>query len=236
MEIGKKQTKGQKGFTIVELLIATTVFSTVLLVVTTGIIRIGQIYYKNLTQNRTQEAARTVSSDITSAIQLASGQILVVNYDPGNNKGIYCVGNTRYTYQLNRVYDASAGLTTSNFGLVAENKPPSDPCNQEFDPDTAKAMLGNNMRLLDFSICGEPSCGNSDLTGKTWQVKIKVAYGINDLLTHYSEDGTAPQGWGGANNSEAGVKDATCRTGILGSSFCATSQLDTLVKRRLNVE
>ena len=60
-----------KGFTIVELLIATAVFSFILLVVTTGIIRLGNMYYKGVISSRTQESIRNIVSETSSAIQFA---------------------------------------------------------------------------------------------------------------------------------------------------------------------
>src|SRR5689334_15673116 len=92
-----KKLKSQSGFTIVELLIATAVFSLVLLVVTAGIIRMGQAYYKGITMSRIQETTRTVSQEVTSSIQLAAGKRRNGSITIPNAKQ-FCVGDVRYTY------------------------------------------------------------------------------------------------------------------------------------------
>ena len=52
---------GQKGFTVLELMIATTVFSVMLLLTTTGMIQIGKVYYKGLVTAKTQDTVRSIS-------------------------------------------------------------------------------------------------------------------------------------------------------------------------------
>src|SRR6476646_3013103 len=59
----------QKGFTIVALLVATAVFSLVLVVFLTAFLRIGQLFYKGVTMANTQEAARNVVQDISDDLQ-----------------------------------------------------------------------------------------------------------------------------------------------------------------------
>ncbi len=53
------------GFTIIELLIATTIFSVVLLLAASGLLYIGRLYYKGLTSSATQEAARNIMQELT---------------------------------------------------------------------------------------------------------------------------------------------------------------------------
>lgn len=60
---------GSKGFTLTELMIATTIFSTILLLLTLGLLNIGKNYYKSRNTVRTQEVARRVLDEISSSIQ-----------------------------------------------------------------------------------------------------------------------------------------------------------------------
>lgn len=204
--------KTTQGFTIVELLIATAVFGVVLLIVTTGIIKIGQSYYKGIVQNRTQETTRVISEDISRTIQLARGAKVT---DPANPNR-FCIGAVRYTYKLNsKVGDSGA------IGLIAENVPltncnPSDPA----DVTERRQLLSENMRLLRFKVVADPS-GQT----QTWRVDIRVAYGDNELLTHYDTGTEDPP--------PRSPDTANCKSGVAGSSFCATAQLNTLVKKRL---
>ncbi len=210
MNIGNK--KHQSGFTIIELLIATTVFSMVLLIVTTGVVRIGQAYYKNLTLNRTQDTTRSISDDISRSIQFAGGQRRA-----GASANQFCIGDVRYTYNINQKVSAGAA------GLSAERITPTTACNSPSGP-SVKELLSEDMRLLRFKV------NPVDPLARTWRVDIRVAYGDNDLLSHYNNDGSPKN----PANILTDADTANCKSGIDGSSFCATSQLDTLVKRRLN--
>ena len=135
------RTKNNQGFTILELLIATTVFSVILLVVTTGIIRIGNIYYKGITASKTQESIRNISSELSSSIQFANG-IKV----PGSSANIFCLGNTRYTYFLNREYARGSEATT---GIYSEILNPGSACACMIPScvTETRQLLGNNMRV-----------------------------------------------------------------------------------------
>ena len=171
------KTKNNQGFTILELLIATTVFSVILLVVTTGVIRIGNIYYKGITSSKTQESIRNISSEFSSSIQFANG-IKV----PGSLPRIFCLGNTRYTYFLNREYTRG---NESGSGIYSEILSSGSACTCTVGCVTeARQLLGNNMRVLSLRV--DPVAGTAN---KVWNIYTKVAYGEDDLL---SNAGTIP--------------------------------------------
>lgn len=210
----------QKGFTLVELMVATTVFSFVLLIATATTIQIGKLYYKGLIQTATQETVRLVSDDITRSFQFANGTKI-----PGTNNASqqqFCIGDTRYTYQINQqVVGGALGLRTEQMSgaFNCATAPSNSP----------QELLAENMRLLYFDVS---PVGTS---GKTFQISVRMAYGDNDLLTIYQPDGFTTvdvSGDGTFNNTD--VQQATCRTNIAGSGFCAVSQLDNVVKKRLN--
>lgn len=68
-----KMRKDESGFTLTELMIATTIFSTILLLITLGLLSIGKNYYKGRNTARTQDVARRVIDEITQAIQYGEG-------------------------------------------------------------------------------------------------------------------------------------------------------------------
>lgn len=211
----KRPLKSEGGFTLLELLIATSVFSIVLLIVTSGIIRLGQSYYKGIIQSRTQETARSAATEISRSFQFAGGD--KVN---GGGDNQFCIGDTRYTYFLNQQVKDGAE------GLLAERMQAGKPCDGG-DTVSRQELLGNNMRLLKFNV------SQADSQAKTWRVEMSVAYGDDDLLSHYTND-SQPEGWNGSDPNVSAVHNAVCKSGIPGGAFCATSQLDILVKKRLN--
>jgi type II secretory pathway pseudopilin PulG len=216
MQENIKKNQNSLGFTILELIIATTVFGIVLLVVTTGIIKIGKNYYKGLIESRTQEVARSIADDVTKTIQLGN-TTKVIGAAPPAGASQFCLGTTRYTYLINEKVSSATSI-----GLTTETVPP----NSCAGPATNKTqLLAKNMRILRFSV--EPRAG--DLQMKTWNVNIRIAYGDDDLLTHYNEDGSA-NGWSSVNEDTVG--NSLCKTGSP-SPFCATSQISSLVKKRI---
>lgn len=213
-----KKRGSEDGFTILELLIATTIFSFILLIATTGIIRIGQLYYKGVTESKTQETIRNVSDELTRSIQFANGSKTSLP-DSGLMKS-FCLGDTRYVYYFDLPYQ-----TTNNAGLIAERLGAGSNCASDVAIDT-RQLLGKNMRLLKFDVETVP--GND----KAWQVNIRIAYGDNDLLDHYDDGGVLKASVDPDNKINR--EKAICKTGLPGGSFCAVARLDTIVKKRLN--
>lgn len=66
-----KLNRQTKGFTIVELMIALTVLSTILTMSTVILIQIGAIYSKGVNQANLQNSTRTVVSDLSSDLQFS---------------------------------------------------------------------------------------------------------------------------------------------------------------------
>jgi prepilin-type N-terminal cleavage/methylation domain-containing protein len=64
----------QDGFTVVELLIATVVFTMVLLVITSGVTHFTHAYYKGVHQSSTQTTSRNVINTIAQNIQYGGGK------------------------------------------------------------------------------------------------------------------------------------------------------------------
>ena len=217
-----KTKRSDKGFTLVELMIATVVFSTVLLLATTGVINIGKLYYKGITTARTQETARSVIDDVSRSVQLTEGEIKSSG-DPAPYL-VKCIGKDRYTYRIDtKVEGNNQGLWLDEIteGGTCSPYDFTDPVAEGSD---GKELLSTNMRLLDFDISED----GSDRTRVN--VKVGVAYGDSDLLTHCSPDDSENPGPCAGNPS-----NAQCKSTNSGGSFCAVSNLETFVKRRFSI-
>ena len=224
-----------QGFTIIELMIAISVLATVLLLTTVGIVRIGQGYYKGITQANTQQAARTLLDGVAQNIQFSgfSG----VNSDTqslaayGGTYPIkaYCVGLQRYSYVLGYQQSATTSvLSSTSKHVIWEDTLPSNICGalntgNNGDPISSGGsvvgtngaeLIGNNMRLTNFSITLVP--GSNTL----YTVAVTVMYGDDDLI----------------DKSSGVMANWTCRpsNGLIGASFCAKSALTTTVGKRLS--
>ena len=86
-----------EGFTIIELMIATSIFSMILLLCTVAMLQIGRTFYKGVTVTNTNEVARAVITDISSSITYSSAgiqQLTAVTTAGVTSRG-YCPGNLR---------------------------------------------------------------------------------------------------------------------------------------------
>lgn len=200
----------QKGFTIVELLIATMAFSVILLVLMAGLLQIGRTYYKGLTNSRTQEAARTIIDDVSRSIQFNGGDWVWDNSGPDLG---YCVGSRQYAYVINQQVKTSPVARA----LVASTGTLTNCAVQNITGPTITAdsqeLLGENMRLGEFRI---ESIGNN-----LYKITVEVGYGEYDLF-----EGTG----GGDIVPDLPLK---CKNERSGGQFCSVARLTTVVQKRV---
>lgn len=209
--------KKQHGFTILELMIATTIFSVVLLVASSGVIAIGRIYSKGIISSKTQEVSRSAMEDLSRSIQFSKGSKMTeIPAAPGGMQS-YCFGEDVYSYQINVQVDLDVPGVRA---LVHSSRTDLSSCIPNF---TGEELLADNMRLLDFSIDPAVNSGPNTPGSQATSIKIRVAYGDDDLLSHYDNNGAL-------NGSS--ISDATCKGGA-GGSFCATAELVTSVSKRV---
>jgi prepilin-type N-terminal cleavage/methylation domain-containing protein len=187
--------KNQKGFTIVELLIATAVFAVVLLVAQASFLQIGHLFYRGVSINQTQEAADHIFQDINGNFQTAPSVASSINSPAGYD--YYCVGNTRYTYRINNEVDTSAATAdhspSGNFGILKDTLPGAGaacatPCSDTggipCPSGTVKLnnpaeLLGDKTRIEKFDVT--PSTSTSNL----YNLSIVLAYGDDNTLTYH---------------------------------------------------
>lgn len=208
------------GFTIVELMIASAVFSVILLLCTFGLITLGRVYNKGVTISRTQEVTRTVMDDIAQSIQFSGQNPIILSPSPDGING-FCIDSRRYSFRLGIRQDVApnhkvlvsdrancgAGtvpLAIGNNAAVAASQEPRE-------------FLAGDMRLARLEVM--PVAGASGL----YSVRVKVVAGAYDLLT------PMPHG-----PNDPAVPTVMCRHEIQGSQFCAAAELSTVVQKRLN--
>ena len=202
----KRLTDNQPGFTIVELMMATAVFSVILLVGLTGFVQIGRAYYKGLTISQTNDTAQQILNDVSAQIRLSSSVSAVTQYS--GNIYYQCIGNHRYTFNLFNLVDPSNHDNISKFGLLEDELPGNSGCGNPYSMQAPLSnpaeLLGNQMRLLNFSITPVGSSG-------LYSVQVTVASGQDSALT----DPTSPT--------------AQCKLQLGGTQFCAVTTLSTIV-------
>lgn len=221
----------EHGFTIVELMIATLVFSTILLLITIGVLDFNKTYYQGVIQSNTQNVARQVLENVSQAIQFSANSISTATKTAGKSRG-FCIGDQLYSYLIGyQLVDGSISGHQAHHTLVRETLSGCDSSSSARNlqavgslPSDGTELLGQHMRLAVLDV-------SSGVISGTYDIKVRVVYGDDDLLC-------SPSGVPGSCNSTATMTkynypDLRCKPQI-GSQFCAVSELATTVGQRLN--
>lgn len=217
------RTERSKGFTIVELMIATAVFAVLLLVITFGVLQISRVYYRGITEANTQDTARRITDIITRSIQFSGGDVTITELAPVPGSSYqFCLGNEQFSYTTGyQVADSpDSALLQSYHALVQRTLSGCTAAtiaqNVRSDTVDGRELLDPRMRLAKLNISQEGP--------GLYRVEVRIVYGDDDLL-YSPSDLDNPQG--------AARQDATCRAGATGTQFCAAAELSTIVRKRV---
>jgi prepilin-type N-terminal cleavage/methylation domain-containing protein len=220
----------QKGFTIIELMIATSVFATILLMVSVMIIGISRLYYKGINQSRVQAATRQIAEQVSQSLQYTGGVWVPGTSKPFTtvNGGVtqsitaeaYCMGNIRYSFVRGVQSGDGPGESrhalwrdTNDDDLTCEPVDLTNPNIKSISPE-GQEMIMRGGRVTELKIDGAAS---------PFIITVAVAYG---------DDTTDNDGPLELAVPPAPPEDARCRGGNA-TQFCATAKLKTAAVRRL---
>jgi prepilin-type N-terminal cleavage/methylation domain-containing protein len=222
----RQNTRRQQGFTIIELLVATSVLSVILLLVTAMMISIGNLFYKGVNQSHTQQSVRDITDQISQNLELTGSdrQHFQVAGDPVQ---AYCVGNTRYSYILGtKIGNHRPTISNPIYQHVLWQDTTADSsCSAHADltlvtPSAGgQELIAPNSRLINLQITGNGP----------YEVEVFEAYGDDDLLCDSSSTCSGATGMAYPDYTNDNV---TC-AGHVGDQFCATARLNTTVGKRL---
>lgn len=91
-----KKRMGQAGFTVVELMIAISVFSVAITLVTAGVMQVTRQYQQASTRTQLESAARDIHQQVAQSVQFAGGTIGAPIIS--GQWATQCIGNQQYTY------------------------------------------------------------------------------------------------------------------------------------------
>lgn len=196
------------GFTVIELLLATAVFATVIVVAMAGFLGIGRIFYKGVNLTQSKQTAQKILDIIGADIQ--SAPTPVSHNSASGSRQYYCVGHIRYTYRLNNIINLSDWDSTNKFALMRDSLPGSSGCANPYDgadkiaPQNPSELLGNYMRLNKLDIT--PVTGDN-----TYSLTVSIVTGDDSVLD----------------------ASGACNTNLAKSQYCAQTELSTIVSRGL---
>lgn len=203
--MSKKLSRNQEGYTIVELLIATAIFSVVLLLCAAAIVHVGRMYYKGVITTRTQETSRKIVDDVAQSIQFGPGSedpAAFVRLVSAGGLNAYCIGSIRYTFNSGQSLGSAPGQTPH---VLWKDRISDGVCQPVAFAAGAEELLGENMRLPQFVIT--PS-------GNLWNISVRVTYGDSPQLYE-------------------SPSFEFCKGSSAGGQFCAVSAFNTNVVERL---
>jgi len=213
------------GFTIIELMIATLVFSIVLLVVTAGIVQFSKAYYKGAITAKTQDTTRSIIDSVAQSVQFGVSSPQESPESVGTAISFLCAGGNKFIftpgvqYQTGPPVYANAGVYMVTSVGICEGPTATLPTD-------GKQLLNEYMRVTDLTLTG--------ISDTLYSISVTVAYGDNDLFCDRRDDSscaaTSP------TLSDAALADLRsnirCRQ-VSGSEFCAVSSLSTTVRKRI---
>ena len=210
----KTKVNKSKGFTIIELLIATTVFSIILVGLLSVFVQISRMYYKGINMSNTQNATRTITQDLVDDIRFGSSAPNAAGASGGTASGYFCVGTHRYTYYLGQ--QVGAVQLAGMFRETVANTCPSLVA-QPVDTSTADQLLDAGQQLNRFNLsCSLGRC----------LISVHVIFfgGDHSGLFASASNPTSLTPWL--------EKDAECTGGLTSSQFCATADYNrTLLQK-----
>jgi prepilin-type N-terminal cleavage/methylation domain-containing protein len=234
------------GFTIVELMMATALFSVVLLIITDGVIHFTDDYYKGVNTSATQTAAQNAIDEISQAIQFSQNDGSVTSVIPqsgaslavGNN-GYFCAGSKEFLFTLGQEYDGGnpgSGSSGTDVGLYELPQSSATCAWPSGSVSGGTELLSKNMRVADMGISTPSSASGF------WQISLVVANGGADLLCNTSLLGNPGGCQQNARQNQADASVAVIHSApndteqckfTTGSQLCAVATLNIAVAQRL---
>jgi prepilin-type N-terminal cleavage/methylation domain-containing protein len=220
------QHRRQAGFTIVELMIATLVFSMVLLLITYGVLHFTTSYYRGINSSTTQTTAQNATDTIAQAIQFSDSG--TTHSDATH----FCAGNKMFLYDVGMEFTGNVQAGNRGLYMVPAPATCTDPGGV---PTGGTELLGKNMRVADISLGKSSDVDEADTT-IPWQITIRVVYGDSDLLCSPAANGNPGGCRAGdasrAANARFSATDLSCRA-VTGSQFCSVAALSTVAQQRI---
>lgn len=234
----------QKGFTIIELMIATSVLATILVTVSIIMISIGNLYYKGINQARVQDGTRSIADEISQRLQLSGLPPKQPAAPDPNGTNAYCIGTTRYTYVIGVQIgtngpgapspspipfqhvlwrDTIQSADTCQVATLTAANPSQGSDVGNSDAKDGSELMVPNSRLINFSITPLSS---------PYTLALGIAYGDDDLLCSPSVPASCATTTAMTALSNYTHGDLLCK-GNAGDQFCSTSDLSTTVVQRL---
>lgn len=204
-----------KGFTILELLIATSVLSVILLLSTVSMISVGNLFYKGENEAAVQDDTRNITTDISQHLELGANvqnPFLAPARQNGVNVYALCIDNIRYTYALGVKVGTTLPhvLWRDTILSGASCRPANLASATPSAGGTEMIAAGSRLTALNLNSSTSP-----------YALTVGVAFGDTSLTTQVYNQ-SRPQ-------------DVMCKGGPSDDDkYCATAYLTTMIDKRID--
>ena len=232
----------KSGFTIVELMIAISIFSGLLIIMVYSFLFSLDAFMKAYVSSKTQETLRNVDQSISTSINLGTNGVVYLkpvqyNISNGNytitSQG-FCIGQYRYSYILSQESDSNGNYNYVNLSIPILNhnlvqdvmtggcnsnmsaQDLSSPLNTSAQQlsSSSKELAGNNIGILSFSLSPTYAFGNTPV----YNFLATFGYG-NNLNVSYDLSGN--------------LSSSSCPGTFHGGNFCALSSFNDYINQRV---
>jgi prepilin-type N-terminal cleavage/methylation domain-containing protein len=200
--------KRSAGFTVVELMIAITVFSAVITLVSAAVIQVGRMYQQGVTKTKILDASRELHQDFAQNVQygadISSGvSDLDLGVDPFGDTKVWCAGITRYSW-------IPAKADSSNLAVAQDS----------FKVDTVAAFSDCTSTAIDAG-AKKPLPKDTFVSVFT----VTEASGAYTLNTRFA--------YGDADMFQGNDITKSCRTSVAGGEYCAAVDFSSTVIQKV---
>jgi prepilin-type N-terminal cleavage/methylation domain-containing protein len=249
-----KTITAERGFTIIELMVALSVLSTIILMGTVILIQIGALYTKGVNTANLQSTARSIIADSTSSLQFSgrnsfgctllrqvacySGTPLPVIY-PGETTPTtiysFCIGDNRYSYVLDRKlgtdHDSHNNEINTPHVLWRDTLQSASATCDPLDISVATVQADGTSREAITPDGGVDSVGYEMLGNNMRLTRFLIQpQGADGKL--FTASIFLTYGDNDLLHTDAATGYSSC-SGDTGTQFCAISHIDTVINSRL---
>lgn len=100
--MNQKANRQEKGFTLIELMLAMTFISMLLLAIALTIVQIANIYNKGIITKELNQTSRSVSDELSLAMRSSGHFSLATNYVQSSTGGRLCMGQYSYIWNYGK--------------------------------------------------------------------------------------------------------------------------------------
>lgn len=178
--------QNNRGFTLVELMLAMALLSFVLAIVSVGFLQIGKIYQSGVASRNTQQVSRRIMEDIAREVRSATAIIVPVNTSTDNE---LCLEANSSFVRYQRTTDGTFKKAIYSGGDCTSAIPGGATVTLLIDPS-----LNNNHGLKARKFTTKPIKDASNASGSV-EVNLVVTTGADDLV---NSDNTCKPGDAGS--------------------------------------